>query len=154
MDNKGSIFSFQGTFALTIMLLIGLIAVFAINNFSHKTIENETNTEFERKAIFLADSMVKNHNEENPILGSAIFDSSLQRVKANTIDLDRLKTATLDQSFIAQIAVKKITAKGENKVETIFETPKENFSKCLNVQRAITNLKNDSIELLEVTVCE
>ncbi|MDO8634385.1 MAG: hypothetical protein Q7K34_03795 [archaeon] len=155
MRDKGGLFSFQGAFALIAMLFTGMVVVYSASSFAGKTLENEKNAEFERKTIFIADSMVKNHNVENPFLGAAVFDPSLGRVRPNAVSLEALRNAGREQAQIAGITVKKIQAMHENgEKETIFDYGGKNFSECLAAQRFIVDWGKNRKTLLEVTACE
>ncbi len=139
---------------LIIFIALSYLLLFQINNFAKKTIEIENESEFQRTAVFIVDSMIKNSNEKNPSLGSAFLNKNLKRTENNIIDFELLKNAnSTEQSTQAQIT--KIQLKYKNKEnEIIFDSNNLLFDRCLEVQRFILIKKLfQEKALLVVTIC-
>lgn len=89
----GFVFSFDLAVAfLAALLMLSLM----LAHFGHE--RNEILGMFgdvvlQRKSVFLADAMVKNRDEEQPLLGSAVFDAEKHRVLSNEIDPALLESA-------------------------------------------------------------
>jgi len=63
----------------------------------------------EEKTLMIADSLVKNLNEENPLLGSCVKDGDKKRIKSNEIDetlLLQAKSFELKEFFVKELSWK------------------------------------------------
>ena len=104
----------------------------------------------EEKAVFLADSLVKNRLEENPLLGSAVFDSAKKRVLENSIDLALLEKA-VPQCFGSACA-KKLYLRGGIDLEIFSLDLEKNNENCVSVERLV--FVGGKKALLGVVVCD
>ncbi|MBI2598450.1 MAG: hypothetical protein HYW50_04610 [Candidatus Diapherotrites archaeon] len=86
-------------------------------------------------AIFLADSAVKNRDENFPVLGSAYYNSETKRVEQNVIDLELLKK--IDQnSGIGGLSLKSVFVEFlGGKKEIVFE--KKTGKNCIGIERFV-----------------
>ncbi|MEW6294802.1 MAG: hypothetical protein AB1467_00720 [Candidatus Diapherotrites archaeon] len=91
ISRKGFLFSLDLSFAFLLVLLMVFVMVYSLEGeadyFREKLKEKELNS----KAIALMDSLVKNADENNSLLGSALYDSGLKRVQSNVMDYGLLK---------------------------------------------------------------
>ena len=102
----------------------------------------------QRQAIFLIDSMVKNSNEERPLLGSALFDEEKRRVLSNELDLALLaKSGQLHESEFFASSVSVSSGGVEKRVE--LAQPGKN---CIGLDRLV--LIEGNLGKLGVVVCE
>ena len=133
--------------AFLAILLMVFIMMSTINERTENQVGELNKIELQRKAIFLIDSIVKNRNEENPLLGSAIFDKQKKRVLQNRLDVELLKNVKPIQSEEFYISKLSFTT---NKEEIIFQSkPKGN---CISIDRTVTIV--NKIGKLEVIACE
>ena len=98
----------------------------------------------QRKAVFLIDSMAKNRDEGQPLLGSALFDEDKRRVLQNEIDLALLGKASgfrKGRFFVSQVSVS-----GKN---LFFE---EGGDSCVSLDRIVS--VDGRLENLVVVACE
>ncbi|MBT7241009.1 MAG: hypothetical protein HN878_00805 [Candidatus Diapherotrites archaeon] len=95
--------------AFIIVLSMLLIFVLTINNNGNNLTQNVGHFFLEEKVMLIADSLVKNHNEENNLLGSATIDLEKKRVKSNELNLanfNNLKSIKQDDFFIKSVSYK------------------------------------------------
>ncbi|MBT4870766.1 MAG: hypothetical protein HON47_04280 [Candidatus Diapherotrites archaeon] len=107
--SKGLIFSMDALVAFIIVLSMLLIFVLTINNNGNNLTQNVGHFFLEEKVMLIADSLVKNHNEENNLLGSATIDLEKKRVKSNELNLanfNNLKSIKQDDFFIKSVSYK------------------------------------------------
>lgn len=156
MKNKGFIFSFELVASLFATLLILLVVLSQTNYFVKKNLETEKQLEFERKAIFLADSLVKNFDKENPILGIAFQNHELKRTENNVIDKELFEKSQWTQKNFSGIKIIKIELKTKNNENiVVFEENTENEKRCIVLERfVLVNSFEDFKALVAVTVCE
>lgn len=154
IGERGLVFSLDLAIATVVMFAIA----FLILLYSSSLIENNTSLQnrlsLERKVIYLADSLVKNHNSENPLLGSAVYNPFLKRVESNKIDYLLLKSISpknFDQNGIIIIRLE-IESK-DGKIEKIIEN---SFSgECISVERFVL-MQKIFLEksLIRLVVCD
>ena len=107
ITNRGIIFSMDTLVAFVIVLFILLIFVFSVNNQTNKITQNIGHFFLEEKVMLVADSLVKNYNEENNLLGACIIDVEKKRVKSNEIDsvnFSNLKPIKQDTFFVKSVS--------------------------------------------------
>ncbi len=141
---KGFVFSLDLAIAFIAMLLMLSLMLSQLEILKNKEIENIERIELQRSAFFAIDSMIKNRDEERPLLGFALYDAEKHRVLSNEIDailLKNTKPVLFENFFISSISVAKI--------EKVFEKPGK---KCISVDRLV--FVNRKKEILEVVVCE
>ena len=131
---KGMIFSLDAGISFTILLISILVFVLMLNNYAQKAVQNTENFELEEKALMIADSFVKNFDENNPIRGAGIYDSEKKRVKTNELTLENIKKAKTI-SF-SKIFVQKISylTKTREEIFTI-DTDKNQTKECITAKR-------------------
>jgi len=105
----------------------------------------------QRKALFAADSLVKNRDNENPALGAAILDTQKHRVMSNEIDIALLRKAKAING--GGFAIKEISLefKGGEK-EIIFSEPGAAPGDCIAVERAV--LAEEKKAVVRMVACE
>lgn len=106
-SNKGMIFSFDTMVAFTIMLFVIFGSIYFISTNYEKQKENLENFYLTEKTLLVLDSLVKNNNPENYLLGSAIIDISKKRVKSNELKKENLlnsKSFELNDFFVKEIS--------------------------------------------------
>lgn len=133
ITNKGIIFSMDALVAFVIVLFMLLIFVFSVNNQTNKITQNVGHFFLEEKVMLVADSLVKNFNEENSLLGACIVDIEKKRVKSNeiaSINFSNLKPFHQDDFFIKSVSYQTTTRKNKFLIEN-----KE--GECLVVKRFV-----------------
>lgn len=151
-NEKGIIFSTDALIAFIIALVTTLIFVSYMSNISLNEERKIEQIELDEKAIFIIDSMVKNQNEENALLGACNYDTSKKRVLTNNLNYLQIKTnskpLSLGNFFVKNIA---ITFSSTNQKEIIILS--EEFAKnCTNIKRfaLIDGVK----AIIEVKTCK
>jgi len=125
IGENGFAFSLDLMIAFLALLLMLSLMLAQLDLLKGQAIESIEGIALQRKAIFLIDSMVKNRNEENPGLGSALFDAQKHRILQNELDPILLGRARAE------------IESGEN---------------CLSLDRIV--LVNGKLEKAGVRVCE
>ena len=150
---KGSVFSLDLLFSF---MIISVIFVLAVNSEAGLLFGNSESLkvfELEEKALLVADSLVKNLDGNNALLGSAFFDSGKHRVVSNFVDFDFLKTAS-PQSF-GRVSVFELSVQGKNSLKTaVFSTQIPAGSNCFAVQRFVLLQQGREKALVRVVACE
>jgi len=146
---KGFVFSMDFMLAFVVLLLMAYFCLLVIEEKVSKRAVFLKNTELESSAVFLADSMVKNFDENNSFYGIAFFDSEKHRAKSNEISSKRIvfPDENFSDFFVREIS---ITFKaGGSKI--LFDG---NFSakNCFSVERFV--LFDSKKSKLGVLVCE
>jgi len=87
IDNeKGFIFSIDMMLALLITMSMMYFMFVHLNLMTESSVKAIEKYTLQRKGIVLLDTIVKNNDSENPVLGSAKVDVGLKRVKVNDMD--------------------------------------------------------------------
>ncbi|MBU2476182.1 hypothetical protein KKG83_01795 [Candidatus Micrarchaeota archaeon] len=73
--------------AFFVILLMFFLMVSALSNEVNKNIETKELVYLKTKALFYADSLVKNSNEKEPEKGIAFYDEEKKRIEENVVDL-------------------------------------------------------------------
>ncbi len=146
---KGFVFSMDFVLAFVVLFLIMYFCLLVIEEKVSKQIVFLKNTELESNAVFLADSMVKNFDENNSFYGIAYFDLEKHRTKSNEISSKSVVffDENFSDFFVREIS---ITFKdGGSKI--LFD---ENFfaKNCFSVERFV--LFDSKKSKLGVSVCE
>ncbi len=148
MNSRGIIFSLDAGISFTITLVTTLLfATFlAQNAFSS---ENEIkNFELEEKAMLIADSLVKNYDENNTILGACILDIDKKRVRTNEISLSNLSSAkklSFSEVYVENILIK------TNSFQKTFQIETKSSVQCISVKRFV--LIDGEKGIIEVKTC-
>ncbi|NMA44878.1 MAG: hypothetical protein GX950_03655 [Candidatus Diapherotrites archaeon] len=109
ISTKGMIFSFDTMISFIIMLFVIFGSIYFISTNYEKQKENLENFYLTEKTLLTIDSLVKNHNEENYLLGSATIDILKKRVKSNELTKENLlnsKKFELNDFFVKEISWK------------------------------------------------
>jgi hypothetical protein len=147
-NEKGMIFSLDASIAFTILLFGILLFANTLANNVQNAKENIKSIELAEKAIMIADSLVKNYDENNTLLGSCIIDLDKKRVKSNELSVENIRNAKplkIDDIFVEKIKVQTSTLN-----ETIFLEKKES-NECYNIKRF--SLINGEKGIIEVRTC-
>jgi hypothetical protein len=152
LNQKGIIFSTDAIISFIIALLTTMIFVLYLSNIVLMEERKIEQIELDEKAIFIIDSMVKNQNEENALLGACNYEISKKRVLTNNLNYLQIKTnskpLSLGNFFVKTIA---ITFVNTNQKETIMLS--EEISKnCINVKRFA--LIDGFKAIIEVKTCK
>ena len=111
--------------------------------------EREIKTfELEEKGMLITDSLVKNYDENNSLLGACIYDLEKKRVRTNEISLSNLTNAKPLQS--GEIFVESISIRTKSISKTV-SIEKKTSSECVNVKRFV--LIDGEKGLIEVKTC-
>jgi hypothetical protein len=144
VGEKGMIFTLDAGIAFTIMLIGMLVFATTLANTAEKAGQNITNFELEEKALMIADTFVKNYDENNTLRGACIYDKDKKRILTNELSSKNIQTAK--QAELERFFVKSITYKTKTKEKTIQFTQKENgetemlensIKECLTVKRFV-----------------
>ena len=152
ITSNGSVFSLELLFAF---LACSMILVFSLNQESAMLLESSQGLKgffLEEKAVMIADSLVKNSNPENPLLGSAFFDSEKHRIIPNLLDYSALKQAK--PFAFGKIKVLELSLQRKNSLpELIFSNPLPSGN-CVSLRRFV--LLQDTLEkaIVGVIACE
>ena len=130
--SKGMIFSLDAMISFVIILICALLFVFALNNYSQKSEQNLKSFELEEKALLLADSFIKNFDENNPLRGACIYDSDKKRVRTNELSLENMKKAKSIE--FGEMFVKSITYTINEKSQTLQLSSKKSIE-CVSAKR-------------------
>lgn len=149
---RGIIFTTDAIISFVIALITVIIFIVYLSNI----LTNEENMlnqiELEEKAIFIADSLVKNQNEENSALGACNYSESKKRVLTNNLDLKNViknsKPIQNEKFFVKNII---ITFSDTKQNETINLSEKTS-NECVTIRRfSIIDAKK---AIVEVKTCK
>ncbi|MCX6798667.1 MAG: hypothetical protein NTW59_01050 [Candidatus Diapherotrites archaeon] len=148
---KGFIFSLDLAIALITVLLMLNLALLHFNEEKESLLAGAKKSELQKNALLLADSLVKNNNAENPLLGAAFFDNEKHRVLSNVVQKELLREAQAD-SFGGWHA-QALSLKTKNGAEeTFFAEEKQAGKDCVAVERFV--IAGTEKALLRVAACE
>ncbi len=144
------IFSFDALAASTIVLSGFLLFLSASSGFAHPP-----SVFAAEKAVFLADSLVKNRFPENPVLGACVFDSERQRVLEGFIDYSLLSSSS--PSCFGGACVKRLCLESRAERECFFDSfpllPPAGEA-CASVRRMVVLDSLGSLGSLEKAIVE
>lgn len=107
INRKGIIFSFDTMLAFLIIVFSIFFSIQFISiNFEEKK-EEIKNYYLSEKVLLIADSLIKNNNPKNYLLGSAIIDLDKKRIISNELKREHLINAKgfeLEDFFIKEIS--------------------------------------------------
>ena len=147
---RGFVFSLDALGAFLILLAMVFLMLGALDNAVAAKAEENRNFSLKKNALFLADSLVKNRDENNPLLGAAVFDAGKKRVLSNELDFGLLKEiGGIDANgfFVKTVSLE---WKDANR-ETIFSSGKPGAN-CVSAERFV--LANNRKAKLTVRVCD
>ena len=126
--NRGAIFTIDALMSLIILLFMIFGAMLFLNNQVLGYTKSRDYFFLEEKTIFVADSLIKNFNSENTLLGSCIYDIEKHRVRSNELAL--VNILLVKPFSVGNFFVKSISFNGfEKKMNDRFS---EN---CVSVKR-------------------
>ncbi|MEI7961756.1 MAG: hypothetical protein WCI04_05465 [archaeon] len=126
------IFSLDAAISFVIMLMCTLVFASVLAGNITQSKENIESFELEEKALMIADSLVKNYDQNNTTLGACIIDADKKRVLTNQISLANLLLAK--KLIFEGIFVESITVKTKNLNKTI-KLENSNFETCISAKR-------------------
>lgn len=150
-SQKGIIFSTDALLSFVIILFIILIFTINLSNIINSAEKELTKLELDQKAIFITDSLVKNQNLNNPLLGACIYDEEKKRVISNNLDYLMLKNSKelkIMEYFVESISINFLRTNQTEKITYLNEKTKE----CTSVKRFL--LINNEKAIMEVKVCK
>jgi len=145
---QGFVFSLDLAIAFIAMLLMLSLMLSQISLATENELKPIEKIGMQRKAIFLVDAMVKNRNEEQPLLGSTVYDLERHRVLQNEIDfalLLKAKQLECQDFFVSRLSL----ASQENET-IVFE--KGQGKNCVSLDRLVN--VNGKLGKVGVVVCE
>ena len=131
---KGMIFTLDAGISFTIILLSVLLFAVTLNANAIKAEENISNFALEEKANLIADSFVKNFDENNTLRGACVYDPLKRRVKTNELRLANIKNANTIE--FGKIFVKELEYTTQTQHEFITLNQKSS-SKCITEKRFV-----------------
>lgn len=126
--SRGSVFSFDLMIAFLIVLFMVYLMFFVLGG----EVREGEREELKRNGMMLIDSLVKNSDEENPLIGSCYFNPELRRVEENVLDYGLLKKINSNKGygFVKEVFIE--TKKGK---EVLFKEKKE--GDCIVLKRFV-----------------
>ena len=131
ITNRGIIFSMDALVAFVIVMFMLLVFTINLGNETNNLTQNVGHFFLEEKVMMVADSLIKNYNEENSLLGACIVDLDKKRVKSNEIsslNFSNLKQLNQDEFFIKSVSYKTQTQSKKYLID-------DRESECLVVKR-------------------
>ncbi|MGI6589080.1 MAG: hypothetical protein ACOX1V_00230 [Candidatus Iainarchaeum sp.] len=151
LNQRGIIFSTDATINFVIILFTLLIFTLTLSNTINSTKKELTQLELDQKAIFITDSLIKNQNTNQPLLGGCIYDEEKKRVLTNNIDYLKIKEASglkINNFFVESITLEFLKTNQTEKI--IYSTKQTN--QCTSVKRFVVT--NNQKTIIEVRVCK
>ena len=148
LNCRGIIFSLDAGISFTIVLVMALIFVTFLAQNASSTGKEIKNFELEEKAILIADSLVKNYDENNSTLGACILDNEKKRVRTNEISLSNLNNAkplSLGEIYAESISIK------TNSIQKTFQIETKKSIECVSVKRFV--LVDGEKGIIEAKTC-
>lgn len=131
---RGMIFSLDAMISFTIMLSGVLLFVLALNNYATNAEQNIKNFELEEKALLIADSFVKNFDENNTLRGACVYDPEKKRVRANELNLENIKNAK--ELVLGKIFTKSVEYKTQTNSRKVTLSQKDSAN-CVSAKRFV-----------------
>ncbi len=126
-----------------------------INESVEKNKEFAEKFSMQRMGIFLIDSLIKNYDQNNPLMGSVYFNPETKRAESNVIDYSLLKRARADAvEFDEGVFIKKLYIEFKSgEKEILFKNNKN--GNCLALERfvLIKKLLGEEKAKIAVVVC-
>ncbi|MBU1120440.1 MAG: hypothetical protein ABIE23_00865 [archaeon] len=93
--SRGSVFSFDLMIAFLIVLFMVYLMFFVLQ----EEVKEGGREQLRKNGMMLIDSLVKNSDEENPLIGSCYFNPELKRVEENVLDYGLLKKINSNKGY-------------------------------------------------------
>lgn len=153
ITSKGIIQSTETAIYLVIIISIVFFFLSQASNETKKTASETKQNELETKSLLIATSLIET-SSQNPLLGSAFFDSKKHRTEENTIDLEKI-TQIKNMEIGNNLEAKEISLLFSSKEKTILK--KERGKNCVSIKRSIRITENGIIieknGFLRMVVC-
>lgn len=147
-NRQGFVFSLDLLIAFLAVLLMLSLMVSQLELSKEKELAQIEKFAFYRTGLFLSDTLVKNRDGQNALLGSAFFDFEKQRVEQNALDwefLEKGKGISIGKFFVSRVSLHN----GNAALVKEFEKKQE---PCISIDRLV--FIENSLRKLEVLVCE
>ncbi|MDO8648060.1 MAG: hypothetical protein Q7R70_06650 [Candidatus Diapherotrites archaeon] len=152
ITSKGSVFSIELFFAFLVCVLILAAALRSEALMLFGSSQNSKQFFLEEKTIMLADALVKNRNAEQPLAGSAFFDSEKRTVISNLVDSSLLNSAK--PAKFGNVEVFEISLQRKNqRPEIILSNPLPSGN-CVSVKRFVVLQETSEKAIVGVIACE
>ncbi len=148
VKEKGMMFSLDASISFIILLFGILLFVNSLSNNAQNVKDSIETFELEEKAIMIADSLMKNYDKNNTLLGSCIIDIEKKRVKSNELSIENIRKAKPIK--LKDIFVEKIHFQ-TNLIEETITLENKKTKECYNVKRF--GLINGEKGIVEVQTC-
>lgn len=145
MGKAGFAFSLDLMVAFIAMLLMLSLMVMQFQLTKEEQLASVERLSLQERAVFLIDSIVKNRNEQQPLLGSAVYDGEKHRILQNELDPEMMFSAR--EANLGKVSVSSISLAGK----TLVFSPAEERD-CIALDRIV--LVNGIAGKLEAVVCE
>ena len=129
------------------LIVLALFHLFLIQ--TNRVVSSEyngfANWENQQNALFVMDSLVKNHNTEHPYLGSAAFDSQKHRVRSNELDSKLLLhlSAEHGDNIVRFVKLELRFFDGENQMLVSEENTDQ--KNCVGIERVVLVSKRKAL---------
>lgn len=148
MNPKGIIFSIDAPISFVIILFGILLSLFVLNEDFQENISQIRAFELEEKTLMLADTMVKNYDENNTLFGACVFDFEKKRALTNELSSENIAKAR--ETSFGKIFSKSISYSLDGQKTTIILSNKK-ASECLSSKRFV--LIDGVKGLIELITC-
>ena len=149
ITNRGFAFSLDTAFSSLLIFAMLFLAISYFSAESESALESVNAFGLWKNALFVADSLVKNHSE-NGNLEAATFNEERHRVMENELDLERMRGVTGIESN--EFFVREVSISFKNGGKETVGVDEKSAGPCISVERVVT-VENE-IGLLEVVACE
>ena len=152
ITSKGSVFSIELFFAFLACVLILAAALRSEALMLFESSQSSKQFFLEEKTIMLADSLVKNRNAEQPLAGSAFFDSEKRTVISNLVEFSLLNSAKPAKFGSVEVFELSLQKKGAKR-EIFFSNPRPSGN-CISVKRFVVLQETSEKAFVGVVACE
>jgi len=147
---KGFIFSLDLAIALVTVLLMLNLALLHFSALGQSLVAGEKKFELQKNALLLADSLVKNSDSGQPLLGAAVFDAERHRALGNTVRKEFLRAAK--PASLGNFRVKALSLREKSGKEETFFSEENQGENCVAAERFV--VADGEKALLRVVACE
>ena len=135
--------------AFTLMLLGMLVFAITLANYGNAIAQNTEDFFLEEKTLAVADSLVKNNNPENYLLGACIVDAEKKRVRGSELSgalLAQAKPFALEGFFVKSVSIARA-----GKPKQQINLSEKVSEKCLSAKRFA--LVDNEKAIIEIEGC-
>lgn len=144
ITSKGIVLFSDAMVSMFFITAIAVLASWQILQSGQLEAESIKAIELENKAVFLADSIIKNH-DTNILLGIAVMDEEKHRTKSNEIEEEKIPGLE-NNPMIFEVWTRK-----ENQ-KNVFFSKQAGEKKCIAVERVVLIEKEKAV--IGVKACE